>query len=172
MPAAPSRARLRRSNPFLPPDQPPRRPRRSRPAAAHYRDCYDSLMAGQEVIVVGAGIIGCSVARELARRGARVRMFEARTIGAGATQASAGILAPYIEAHDRGPLFDLGLRSLAMYDAFVGDVAGESGLPVEYRRCGTLEVAVDAATAERLRYAAQCEPALQWLDASAARGRE
>ena len=129
-------------------------------------------MAGQEVIVVGAGIIGCSVARELARRGARVRMFEARTIGAGATQASAGILAPYIEAHDRGPLFDLGLRSLAMYDAFVGDVAGESGLPVEYRRCGTLEVAVDAATAERLRHAAQREPALQWLDASAARGRE
>src|SRR5687768_18421334 len=129
MPAAPSRARLRRSNPFLPPDQPPRRPRRSRPAAAHYRDCYDSLMAGQDVIVVGAGIIGCSVARELARRGARGRMFEARTIGAGATQASAGIPAPYLEGHDRGPLFALGVRALAMDDAFGGRVAGDAGLP-------------------------------------------
>ena len=35
-----------------------------------------------------------AVSRELARRGAAVRMFEARTLGAGATQASAGILAP------------------------------------------------------------------------------
>ena len=70
---------------------------------------YDRPMAGaQDVIVVGAGIIGCAVARELARRGAAVRLFEARTVGAGATQASAGILAPYIEAHERGPLFDLG----------------------------------------------------------------
>jgi hypothetical protein len=66
-------------------------------------------------------------------------MFEARTVGAGATQASAGILAPFIEGHDRGLLFDLGLRSLRMYDAFVRDVCDESGLTVEYRRCGTLE---------------------------------
>ena len=54
-----------------------------------------------------------------ARRG--VRVFEARTIGAGATQASAGILAPYIEGHDRGLLFELGVRSLALYDDFVRD---------------------------------------------------
>ena len=127
---------------------------------------------GKDVIVIGAGIIGCSVSRELARRGCRVRMFEARTIGAGATQASAGILAPYIEAHDRGLLFDLGLRSLALYDAFVGEVSEESGLTVEYRRCGTLEVAMDAAAAARLQEAAQHDSALQWLDPSAARGRE
>ncbi len=33
------------------------------------------------------------------------------------------MLAPYIEAHDRGPLFDLTLRSLAMYDDFVARAA-------------------------------------------------
>ena len=121
-------------------------------------------MPAQDVVVIGGGIIGCAVARELARRGAAVRMFEARTIGAGATQASAGILAPYIEGHDRGPLFDLGLRSLAMYDDFVRDVTDESGLTVEYRRCGTLEVAADAAAAARLRQSAAADPQLQWLD--------
>lgn len=129
-------------------------------------------MRSQDVVVIGAGIIGCAVARELARRGAGVRLFDARTLGAGATQASAGILAPYIEAHERGPLFDLGLRSLAMYDDFVSTVSAESGLAVEYRRCGTLEVAVDAPTATRLRNAATADGQLQWLDPTAARGRE
>ena len=127
-------------------------------------------MPGQDVVVIGGGIIGCAVARELARRGAAVRMFEARTVGAGATQASAGILAPYIEAHDRGTLFDLGIRSLGLYDSFVRDVSEESGLTVEYRRCGTLEVATDAATAARLRETTG--ETLQWLDPIEARGQE
>ena len=97
-------------------------------------------------------------------------MFEARTVGAGATQASAGILAPYIEAHDRGTLFELGIRSLRLYDSFVRDVSEESGLSVEYRRCGTLEVATDHATAARLR--ATAGEKLQWLDPIEARGQE
>ena len=71
---------------------------------------------GGDVIVVGGGVIGCAITQELARRGARVRLIEARTVAAGATRASAGILAPYIEGHERGPLFDLTLRSLALYD--------------------------------------------------------
>jgi glycine oxidase len=125
-----------------------------------------------DVIVVGAGIIGCAIARELGRRGAAVRLFEARTLGAGASHASAGILAPYIEGHERGTLFDLGLRSLAMYDAFVREVAEESGLAIEYRRCGTLEVAVDSLSGARLREAARGEAALRWLDAEAARAVE
>jgi glycine oxidase len=130
------------------------------------------MVRRQDVLVIGAGIIGCSVARELGRRGVGVRMFEARTVGAGATQASAGILAPYIEGHDRGPLFDLGVRSLGMYDAFVREVSEESGLSVEYRRCGTLEVATDTASAARLQATAKGEPILRWLDASAARSQE
>jgi glycine oxidase len=129
-------------------------------------------MPAPDVVVIGGGIIGCAVSRELARRGAAVRMFEARTLGAGATQASAGILAPYIEGHDRGLLLELGIRSLGMYDEFVRDVSGESGLSVEYRRCGTLEVAVDAPAAVRLRGAAQAHPHLQWLDPAAAHGQE
>ena len=129
-------------------------------------------MPAPDVVVIGGGIIGCAVARELGRRGAAVRVFEARTIGAGATQASAGILAPYIEGHDRGLLFELGLRSLALYDDFVRDVTEESGLTVEYRRCGTLEVAADAATAARLRQSAAADPHLEWLDPSAVHGQE
>jgi len=57
-----------------------------------------------------------------------------------------------------------------MYDAFVREVCDESGLSVEYRRCGTLEVATDAATAARLR--ATASDTLRWLDPAAARGQE
>ena len=53
------------------------------------------MVPDHDIIVIGAGIIGCAVGRELARRGAKVRIFEARTVGAGATRASAGVLAPW-----------------------------------------------------------------------------
>jgi glycine oxidase len=99
-------------------------------------------------------------------------MFEARTVGAGATQASAGMLAPFVEAHEGGPLFDLGVRSLDMYDEFIGHVSAESGLAVEYRRCGTLQVALDAAAAERLRHSVAPAGPQEWLDGAAARARE
>ena len=129
-------------------------------------------MAGDaDVLIVGAGIIGCATARELARRGARVRVFEARTVAAGATHASAGILAPYIEAHERGSLLGLAVRSLALYDQWITDVRADAAVDVEFERCGTLELATDAASAERL--SAVGDPThLEWLDGAAARAIE
>src|SRR5260370_32723940 len=94
-----------------------------------------------DIIVVGAGIVGCAIAHELARRGASVEIVDERPVGMGATQASAGVLAPYIEAHESGTLFDLTVRSLALFDAFVERASAESGVRVPYRRTGTLDVA-------------------------------
>lgn len=128
-----------------------------------------------DVIVVGAGIIGCAIGRELARRGASVRIFEGRTIGGGATRASAGVLAPYIEGHEHPALFELTIRSLEMYDAFVQDVTRESGIDIEYRRCGTLQIATDEASAGRLQEAVLTGPdvgAMRWLSAAEARSVE
>ncbi|HZI80962.1 MAG TPA: glycine oxidase ThiO [Vicinamibacterales bacterium] len=104
-----------------------------------------------KVTVVGAGVIGCAVAYELARRGARVHVADPRTPGQGATRASAGILAPYIEGHVPS-LLKLGVRSLALYDDFVQRLIADGGVDVEYARCGTLQVA--AADAETIRLSA------------------
>src|SRR5262252_2595998 len=98
-----------------------------------------------DVIVVGAGIVGCAVAAELARRGASVEIIDERPVGMGATQASAGVLAPYIEAREGTPLLDLTIRSLGMFDEFMERVTEESGLTISYRRTGTLDVAVNDA---------------------------
>jgi glycine oxidase len=99
------------------------------------------------VIVVGAGVIGCACAHALAHAGARVSVFDARKVGRGASQASAGVLAPFIEGHESSALRDLGRRSLELYDTFVQDVMAASGLTLQYTRSGTLEVALDRAQA-------------------------
>ena len=94
------------------------------------------------IIVIGAGVVGCAVACELARRGASVRMLDDRPAGMGATQASAGMLAPFTESKDRHDAFlELAVRSLDLYDAFVANVASTAGAPIGYQRTGTLEVA-------------------------------
>ena len=103
-----------------------------------------------KVVVVGAGVIGCAVAWELASRGASVEVVDPRAIGAGATHASAGMLAPYSEGH-HAALLTLGLASLSRYDGFVARLRHESGLAFEYERIGTLQVAMGADEAARLK---------------------
>ena len=102
------------------------------------------------VLVIGAGIVGCAVGHELVARGAAVRIVDMRDVGEGATQASAGVLCPYIEGH-AAELLQLGTRSLSMYDQFVAHVAHDSRQPIEYRRTGTLEVALTDEDAVRLQ---------------------
>jgi glycine oxidase len=102
------------------------------------------------VIVIGAGVIGCAVAAELARRGAAVQIVDDRPPGMGATQASAGVLAPYIEAREGGPLLELTARSLDMFDAFIERTRMDSGVVVPYHRTGTLDVARTKGSMEAL----------------------
>jgi len=104
-----------------------------------------------DIIVVGAGIVGCAVAHELASRGASVQIVDERPVGMGATQASAGVLAPYIEAREGSPLLDLTVRSLGLFDDFIERVTAESGIAVAYRRTGTLDVAVNDAELRALQ---------------------
>ena len=120
-------------------------------------------MPGERIAVVGGGIIGCAIAFELARRGGDVTLFESGEIGSGATHASAGILAPHTEAHAGGPLFELTVLGLAVYDEFVARVRESAAPGFEYRRSGTIEVAEDPERARALR--ARAGQGLAWLEA-------
>ena len=130
----------------------------------------------RDTVVVGAGVIGCAVAYELARRGADVLVLDPRGIGQGATQASAGMLIPYHEAQEGGPLRDLAVRSLGLYDQFVADVQLDSAQRIPYVREGSLEVATADESTERLQAAARDLTASNvecaWLDAGAAHAAE
>jgi glycine oxidase len=127
------------------------------------------------VLVIGAGIIGCATAYELARRGARVTLIDMRHPGEGATNASAGVLAPYIESHS--PAFlTLATESLSMYDAFVDNVRRDAGSELEYQRAGSIEIAMTGAQEEHLRERAAIYRTLgvahQLLDAGELRALE
>jgi len=106
------------------------------------------------ITVVGGGIIGCAIGHELASRGAAVRIIDMRGTALGATQASAGILAPYIEGHIDS-LLRLGINSLALYDRFIARVSEDSQRPIEYERSGSLHVARNDAAAMELAIAAR-----------------
>lgn len=95
------------------------------------------------VIVLGAGIIGATIAEALAQRGADVAVLDMRGPGRGASQASAGMLTPYIEADADSALLNLSTRSLALYDPFIARLLEVSRGGIEYARTGTLEVALD-----------------------------
>ena len=113
----------------------------------------------RRIVIVGAGVVGCAIARELAMRDVRCTVVDPRYAGGGATQASAGMLAPYVEAHAGGPMLDLCVRSLDLYDAWIADVRRDAvalggrddiDLP-EYGRIGTLEIALSPERAAELR---------------------
>ncbi len=127
---------------------------------------------GWDAIVVGAGIVGLAAGRELARRGARVVIVEQHTATSGATQASAGILAPHIEASGDDALHRLTTRSLGLYDAFVAGVEQDAGTTIEYGRRGTLELAMTSGAAERLAALGgtleRAGVSAQWMDGAEA----
>ena len=93
-----------------------------------------------DVIVVGGGVIGCSIAWRLAQSGLKVTVFERGQVGCEASRAAAGMLSPQGEAQGPGPFFDFCLRSRAMYRSFAEELTEASGIDVEYRDDGTLFV--------------------------------
>ena len=94
-------------------------------------------------------MIGCGIAQTLATRGATVTLLDPRSMGDGASRASAGMLAPFSEGRHDLALHLLGARSLARYDGFVEALA-DQGLRIPYARAGSIDVACDEAGAAAL----------------------
>ena len=106
-----------------------------------------------EIVIVGAGVIGLAVAFELRRHGRSVLVLEREHVGAGATWASAGMLAPVSEAKaEDPPMVELALESHRRYPEFVQAVEAASGLPCGFRREGTLVVALGRDEEEELQH--------------------
>src|SRR5919202_1082129 len=95
-----------------------------------------------DAVVVGGGVIGLSIARALAQRGAgRVVLIERAHLGSEASSAAGGMLAPQSEADCVDAFFELACASRDLYPAFAEQLLEESGTDIELERTGTLYLA-------------------------------
>jgi glycine oxidase len=95
------------------------------------------------VIIVGAGIIGLSLAWRLAQRGVRVTVLDRGSAAGEASWAAAGMLAPGGE-FEHGETARFAVESLRVYPEFVRELKETTGCPIDFRVCGTLEIDSDA----------------------------
>lgn len=109
------------------------------------------LPAKVDVAVVGAGFTGLSAARTLARRGARVAVVEAETIGWGASSRNGGMVLTGTKLSVETLIARYGLdKARQMYAASLAAIAcveqivREEAVECDFGRCGHLEVACKA----------------------------
>ena len=123
----------------------------------------DKLSTDREVLIVGGGVIGLSIARELHKRGiGGVTVLDAGSCGREASWAAAGMLGPQAEADGTGPFFDLCCASRDLYPQFVSELFDETGIDVELDTTGTLSLAFNEEDGNELlrRYAWQRDAGL------------
>ena len=116
-----------------------------------------------DVVIIGGGVIGLAIARELVRGGVSdVTLIERASLGAEASSAAAGMLAPQAEADRADDFFYLTCRSRDMYPKFASDLREETGLDIELETTGTLYLGFSDHDVHELkqRYAWQTEAGL------------
>lgn len=94
-------------------------------------------MKHADVIIIGAGVIGLSLACELRRAGSSVLVLEKHQPGREASWAAGGMIA-WSEAGPNPGFRDLAKTSAKMYPAFVQALQDESGVDVDFRRDGKI----------------------------------
>jgi glycine/D-amino acid oxidase-like deaminating enzyme len=111
-----------------------------------------------DVAVVGAGLTGTSAALHLARKGARVAVFERETVAWGASGRNGGMATPGLSLGFRDAIARYGFPTastlyLAYYDAIdsIEKLVGEEGIDCDFARTGKMNLAAKPAHLDGLR---------------------
>ncbi|MEA2582597.1 MAG: hypothetical protein QOF33_682 [Thermomicrobiales bacterium] len=124
-----------------------------------------------DVIVVGGGVVGCSIAYRLSQAGRRVLLLEKRGIAAGASGRNGGLLGvgSSLLSEEGQAVYALTAANLAL----VQQLPDELGVDFELREPGTLNVAMTPDHAEHLKESVGQQRAagldVAWLDREEAR---
>ncbi|HWY09255.1 MAG TPA: glycine oxidase ThiO [Candidatus Acidoferrales bacterium] len=96
-----------------------------------------------DAVVAGGGVIGASIALELASEGMSVAVFDAQNPGLEASWASAGMISPAPEGSEMASLLSISMASVHLYPEFIQRVEELSGRSVGYRNDGALDLLLD-----------------------------
>ena len=117
-----------------------------------------------DAIVIGGGVMGLASARELRRRGYRVRLLERAQPGRAASWASAGIIGATLR-YESDPRYALRQVSAQLWPDFAAAIQEESGLDLEYLEIGCIQLAETEAELGWLQQAARRTDGAEFLDA-------
>ncbi|AMA73888.1 MULTISPECIES: glycine oxidase ThiO [Aneurinibacillus] len=122
----------------------------------------------QDAVIIGGGIIGVSIAYQLAKRGKTVTVLEKDTIGAHASSAAGGMLGAQVEFSEPGPLVELSLRSRSLFPDLQQELYAVSGIDIGLNHAGMLRVAWTEEEGDMLKHRASWQHDLglrvEWLD--------
>ncbi len=105
-----------------------------------------------EVLIIGGGVIGLSIARQLHKKGAgKITILERGAIGRESSYAAAGMLAPQAEADEANDFFFFCTESNELYPQFAEELLAETQIDVELDRSGTLYAAFREEDAAEIR---------------------
>lgn len=96
-----------------------------------------------DVLIIGAGIIGCSLARVLAKEKQKVLILDQGRAGEASSSAAAGLLSPTLAASSEGPLADLCFQSADRYESWLAELREEGVGDFGFRRAGMIELITD-----------------------------
>ncbi|WP_077324813.1 glycine oxidase ThiO [Virgibacillus siamensis] len=94
-----------------------------------------------DVIIVGGGVIGCSVAFQLCKRDYRVLVVEKDSLAGKASGAAAGMLGAQAESEKNNPLFPIAKESRAMFLGLAEELRSLTGIDIELIQSGILKIA-------------------------------
>ena len=124
-----------------------------------------------DVIVVGAGAIGTSIAYQLAKAGVKVMVFERGQVGGQATGASAGMIQINPDRSTPPALSTLGLESARLFPSLATELEERTGMDIGYRPAPLLHVALHEDDEPKLRahraWQLDHGVAVAWLDGAA-----
>jgi len=103
-----------------------------------------------DCLVIGGGVVGLSLAYELAGKGRRVTLLETERTGRAASWAGAGILPPPLRENISDPLDQLRTLSHSMHEEWAAQLLSETGMDTGLRHSGGLYLATSGGEAASL----------------------
>ncbi len=127
-----------------------------------------TLPESSDVVIIGGGVIGCSIAYQLAKQQVRTVVMDRTRFAAGASGATAGVISPLWHVNPAvEPMWRLGMRSLELFPSLAAELS-EAGIDPEFRQAGVFKLAFTADEAEELRrnlvWQSGLEMGVVWLD--------